>query len=186
MSNLIVEGTVKAPFESLKALFEQETARSAETNVQLCVYHRGECVIDLWSSKTRDPNFGADSLVNAFSSSKNLEAIAMAWLYGQGLIDYSAPVTEYWPAFGGNGKQDLTLADVMRHEGGMASLEISIDPADLLSDRIKENAIGQQLESHGLHYSFPERGRREYHAITRGWIVNEIFRRVDPKGRTIG
>ena len=186
MSNLIVDGTVKAPFESLKALFEQETARSAETNVQLCVYHRGECVIDLWSSKTRDPNFGADSLVNAFSSSKNLEAIAMAWLYGQGLIDYSARVTEYWPAFGGNGKQDLTVADVMRHEGGMASLEISIDPADLLSDRIKQNAIGQQLESHGLHYSFPERGRREYHAITRGWIVNEIFRRVDPKGRTIG
>ena len=49
MSNLIVDGTVKAPFESLKALFEQETARSAETNVQLCVYHRGECVIDLLS-----------------------------------------------------------------------------------------------------------------------------------------
>ena len=68
MSNLIVDGTVKAPFESLKALFEQETARSTETNVQLCVYHRGECVVDLWSSKTRDPNFGADSLVNAFSS----------------------------------------------------------------------------------------------------------------------
>ena len=108
MSNLIVDGTVEAPFESLQALFEQETARSAETNVQLCVYHRGECVVDLWSSKTRDPNFGADSLVNAFSSSKNLEAIAMAWLYGQGLIDYSALVTEYWPAFGGNGKQDLT------------------------------------------------------------------------------
>ena len=42
----------------------------------------------------------------------------MAWLYGQGLIDYSARVTEYWPAFGGNGKQDLTVADVMRHEGG--------------------------------------------------------------------
>ena len=61
----------------------------------------------------------------------------MAWLYGQGLIDYSSRVTEYWPAFGGNGKQDLTVADVMRHEGGMASLEISIDPADLLSDRIK-------------------------------------------------
>ena len=186
MSNLMVNGTAKAPFESLKALFEQETARSAETNVQLCIYHFGECVVDLWTSKTRDPNFGADSLVNAFSSSKNLEAIAMAWLYGQGLIDYSAPVTKYWPAFSGNGKQDLTVAHVMRHEGGMASLEISIDPADLLPDRIKENAIGQQLESHNLHYSFPERGRREYHAITRGWIVNEIFRRVDPKGRTIG
>ena len=25
----------------------------------------------------------------------------------------------------------------------------------LTSDRIKENAIGHQLESHGAHYSFP-------------------------------
>lgn len=40
------------------------------------------------------------------------------------------------------------------------------------------------IEQHGLSYS--SGGKREYHAITRGWVVNELFRRVDPEGRTIG
>merc|ERR1711994_1026649 len=33
---------------------------------------------------------------------------------------------------------------------------------------------------------YPEGGVREYHAITRGWVANEIFRRVHPEGKTIG
>ena len=27
---------------------------------------------------------------------------------------------------------------------------------------------------------------RYYHSFNRGWIINEIVRRVDPKGRTVG
>ena len=133
----------KAPFESLKALFEQETARSAETNVQLCVYHRGECVVDLWSSKT-GTQILAQTVWLTHSAAVRIGGDRHGVALRTRLDRLQRPVTEYWPAFGGNGKQDLTVADVMRHEGGMASLEISIDPADLLPDRIKENAIGQR------------------------------------------
>ena len=34
--------------------------------------------------------------------------------------------------------------------------------------------------------TFADGSRREYHALTRGFILNEIFRRVDPAGRTVG
>jgi hypothetical protein len=27
---------------------------------------------------------------------------------------------------------------------------------------------------------------RSYHAITKDWILNEIFRRIEPQGRTMG
>ena len=69
----------------------------AEKNAQLCVYHRGIKVVDLWCSKTHDPNFGADSLINVFSSGKSLEAIAIASLVGRGLLTYETIICEVWP-----------------------------------------------------------------------------------------
>ena len=57
---------------------------------------------------------------------------------------------------------------------------------DLFAQNIKQNAVGRIIERHAPSYESPGGGRREYHALTRGWIVNELFRRVDPAGRTIG
>ena len=74
-----------------------------------------------------------------------------------------------------------------RHEAGLAAFNHSIPTSDLRRDRIKENSIGRVIENHPQ--AFRKGGgefRREYHAITRGWIVNEIFRRIDPAKRTIG
>ena len=51
---------------------------------------------------------------------------------------------------------------------------------------IKQNAVGRIIEAHAQNFEAAGGGRRQYHALTRGWIVNELFRRVDPAGRTIG
>ncbi len=185
-----VQGTVAPGFESVKQLYEHEMRTMAEENTQLCVYHKGERVVDLWASTTNDARFSPDSIVNIFSSGKSLEAIAMAALVGRGLLEYDAKIVDYWPEFAANGKADLTVAELMRHEGGMAAFTTSLDPEDLLTPNIKQNRIGKVIEAHPLRFRKPngkgESGRREYHAITRGWIVNEVFRRVDPGGRTLG
>ena len=185
-SQVQIHGTVTPGFESVKRLYEHEMETVAERNTQLCVYHKGERVVDLWASTTNDTDFSPDSLVNIFSSGKSLEAIAIASLVGRGRLDYQAKIVDYWPEFGANGKGDLTIADLMRHEAGMAAFNVSIDPRDLFTDKIKENRVGRLIEGHPLRFRKGNRGRREYHAITRGWIVNEIFRRVDPGGRTVG
>ena len=62
----------------------------------------------------------------------------------------------------------------------------SLEAEDLLAENIKENRVGKLIELHPLRFRTGDRNKREYHAITRGWIVNEIFRRVDPRGRTVG
>jgi hypothetical protein len=158
----------------------------AEKNTQLCVYHRGEKVVDLWASATDDSSFSPDSLVNVFSSGKSLEAIAMASLVGRGLLRYEAKISDYWPEFGANGKDGLTVAELMRHEAGLAAFDVSLDPKDLLTENIKQNNVGRVIEGHTQKFRKGDGSRREYHAITRGWIINEVFRRVDPAGRTIG
>ena len=181
-----INGTVAPGFESVKALFEHNMHTLQERDNQLCIYYQGETVVDLWASADGNEQFSPDSLVNVFSSGKSLEAIAMASLVSKGLLDYSEKVTHYWPEFGNAGKQDLTIADLMRHEAGLAAFNVSIRPDDLRTHNIKKNKIGEIIESHPQRYREGDGSRREYHAVTRGWIINEVFRRVDPAGRTIG
>ncbi len=178
-----VHGTVAPGFEPVESLFRHEMNTMAEQAAQLCVYFRGERVVDLWASNGEQEAFSPDSLVNVFSSGKSLEAIAIASLVGRGLLDYNATITRYWPEFGAAGKDGLTVADLMRHEAGLANFDSAIDFEDLFAENIKQNAVGRLIEAHPP--SFAD-GKRQYHALTRGWIVNELFRRVDPAGRTIG
>lgn len=186
MTAIKINGTVAPGFESVKALYLHNMQSLAEKETQLCVYHQGKKVIDLWASVDNNQQFTGDSLVNVFSSGKSLEAIALASLVGKGLLDYDAKITEYWPEFGSNGKHELSVSDLMRHEGGLAALDQSIDPEDLISENIKQNQVGRILENHSQKFRKNGKSRREYHAVTRGWIANEVFRRVDPDGRTIG
>ena len=181
-----IGGGTTPEFESVQRLFQQQMQTLAEENAQLCVYHRGEKVVDLWGSVQDDADFGPDSLVNVFSSGKSLEAIAIASLVDRGLLDYDSRVSNYWPEFNGSGKEDVTVADVMRHEAGLASFDTSIDMDDLLPENIKANRVGSVIERQDRRFRNPDAGKREYHAMTRGWIANELFRRVDPQGRTIG
>ena len=188
MSNY-VNGTVAPGFESVRTLFESNLSQSRDRNAQLCVYLGEECVVDLWASVNSDENFSADSLVNVFSSGKSLESILLAMLADRGLLDFNARVIDYWPEFQGSDenpdKRAMTVADVMRHEAGLAQLDHIFAPADLQAPALHENAVGKVLENHPL--SYPEQDSpRQYHAITRGWIANEIFRRVEPNGRTMG
>lgn len=182
-----INGMVAPGFESIRQLYDYQMNTMAEQNTQLCVYYRGEKVVDLWASVTGDSTFSADSLVNVFSSGKSLEAIAIASLVSKGLLSYDAKITQYWPEFGANGKDGVTVADLMRHEAGLANFDTSLDMEDLFTVNIKQNAIGRIIEGHALSFGASgDGGKREYHALTRGWIVNEVFRRVDPTGRTIG
>jgi len=178
---VVVEGTASSEFEPLRKLFIKNMHRYAEINAQLCIYVGEECVVDLWGTAVGDKDYSGKTLANVFSSGKSLEAIALASL---DTIDYKAKICDYWEEFTGDGKENLTIADLMRHEAGLSSLNVSIEPRDLWRDNIKSNKIGQVLESHPLR--FRRDTPREYHAITRGWIVNELFRRADPFGRTVG
>lgn len=181
-----IQGTVAPGFESVKQLYEYNMQHLAEKATQLCVYHEGEKVVDLWATTEIDDDISPDNLINIFSSGKSLAAIAMATLVGKDLLNYDDKIIKHWPEFGGAGKEGLRVCDVMRHEAGLAAFNKSIDPEDLLTVNIKNNRIGELIEAHPQKFREGEGSAREYHAVTRGWIINEIFRRVDPDGRTIG
>ena len=185
VGRLAISGSVAPGFESIKFLYEQNMRNMLEKNTQLCVYYKGERVVDLWATAVGDQSFSADSLVNVFSSGKSLESIAIGSLVSQDLLDYQDKVTEHWPEFAGQGKGETTIADLLRHEGGMVSFDRPLNSSDLLPENLKKNKVGKVIETHNQKFRLSGK-RREYHAITRGWVLNEVFRRVDEQNRTIG
>jgi len=183
---MIISGQVAAGFEPVKTLYEHNMRTLAEKDTQLCIYVGDQCVVDLWASTTEDPEFSADSLINVFSSGKSLEAITMAMLVDRGHLDYDAKIADYWPEFCGGGGSTTTIADLMRHEAGLAAFDTTLEPASLEPGALLENAVGEVIERQTQKFRPGVEQQREYHAVTRGWIANEVFRRVEPAGRTMG
>ena len=178
------EGFVAPGFESVKAMFEKNFSRGAEESGQLCVYVGEEMVVDLWCSTNTDTNYTGDTLTNVFSSTKSLTAIAMAALVDKGLIKYSDKIASHWEEFGQNDKGELTIADLMRHEAGLANFEAPFDVSCTSRENIKKNALGEIIAKQSCFY--PDGEKREYHSLTRGWVANEVFRRAHPTGSTLG
>lgn len=90
-----------------------------------------------------------------------------------GLIDYEAPVAEYWPAFGANGKATLTVRDVMRHQAGLSGLR-GATQQDLLDHVVMEERLAAAVPGRLL-------GKSAYHALTFGWLMSGLARAVTGK-----
>ena len=130
-----------------------------------------------------------DSIIlqTIFSSGKSFESAALAILHSKGLFEYDDKVTKYWPEFGQNGKEDIKISDVCQHRAGLANFSEVPSIKDTWTENIKTNNLGALIEK--LEPTYPQLEKHgskcEYHAFTRGWILNEIIRRIDPKHRTM-
>ena len=113
--------------------------------------------------------------------------MALAILHSKGLFEYDDQVTKYWPEFGQNDKQDIKISDVCQHRAGLANFSQVPSIKDMWTENIKTNMLGALIEKLEPTYPHWEKygSKCEYHAFTRGWILNEIIRRIDPKHRTM-
>ena len=81
-----------------------------------------------------------------FSATKSVAAIVFATLVDRGIVDYDDRVCDHWPEFAANGKEGITVADVMRHEAGLVYLDDTVMIKDMRTDAVKANAIGAIIE----------------------------------------
>jgi len=142
----------------------------------LSVYLDGEPVVDVWTGysdrRGRRP-WTADTAPMVFSATKGVASVVIHRLADRGLIDYDAPVAEYWPAFGANGKERITVRDVMRHRAGLSHLRVR--HRELLDHRRMEERIAAAPP--GRHF-----GKSAYHALTYGWLLSGLARSVTGRG----
>lgn len=139
------------------------------------VYHRGEKVVDIWAG-TRDRDgrqWEQDTTAMSWSTSKGVVATAAHRLADRGLLDINAPVGEYWPEFKAAGKEDIRVANLLDHSAGMHRVRGVIHDGAQLLDWDRTTAALAAAPA-----AYPVGTRHGYHAITYGFLVGEVLRRV--------
>jgi len=143
----------------------------------LAVYLDGRPVVDVWtgwSDRRGKKWWSADTAPMVFSATKGVASTVIHRLADRGLIDYDAPVAQYWPEFGANGKAAITVRDIMRHRAGLSHLR-GVRRRELLDHRHMEERIAAAPT--GPHF-----GKPAYHALTYGWLLSGLARGVTGKG----
>lgn len=141
------------------------------------MYLDGQPVVDVWtgwSDRRGQKHWGADTGAMVFSATKGVASTVIHRLVDRGLIDYDAPVAEYWPEFGANGKAAITVRDVMRHRAGLSHLR-GVRKRELLDHRLMEERIAAAPV--GRYF-----GKPAYHALTYGWLLSGLARAVTGRG----
>jgi CubicO group peptidase (beta-lactamase class C family) len=144
----------------------------------LSVYLDGEPVVDVWtgwSDRRGTQYWTADTGAMVFSATKGTASTVIHRLADRGLIDYDTPVAEYWPEFKANGKDGITVRDVMHHRAGLSQLN-GVSKADLLDHEVMEERIAAAPVNRLLY------GKPAYHALTYGWLLSGLGRAVTGKG----
>lgn len=179
----VIHGSVKKGFEPVRAAFAENFTRRNELGAACCIYRHGEKVVDLWGG-LRDRATAApwqeDTIVLVYSATKGMSAMAMALAHSRGWIDYEARVADYWPEFAQNGKEAVTVRQLLSHQAGLHRFTEPVDRATVADlDRLADVMARQKPAwEPGTRYA--------YHAITLGFYESELIRRVDPRRRTIG
>jgi len=171
----MVHGYAHPKFWRVARALEKQLVQSPQGGAAVCVYHHGEKVVDLWGG-VRDragTPWTADTLSVSFSTTKGVVSTVLHILADRGLIDYDQPVARYWPEFAQAGKETITVRQILCHEAGLYPLRSRIDHANRLLDwEFMTDMLARSAPAH------PPGTANGYHALTYGYLVGEIIRRV--------
>lgn len=183
LSETLVSGFVKPEFAGVKTAFEENFTKRNELGGACCVYLNGEKAVDLWGG-VRDPATGTpwdkDTMVIVFSLTKGMSALTLALAHSRGWLDYDACVAMYWPEFAQNGKEAITVRQLLAHQAGLHAFHEKIDRS-IIADQDRLAAILAREKP-----AWPPGTRNAYHFMSLGFYEGELLRRVDPSHRSLG
>lgn len=176
-----IGGYSKEPFGSLPDVLSELIDSGHDRGASVAVTIDGEMVTDIWggwADPERTRPWERDTIVNVWSTTKTMTALAALTLVDRGLLDVDAPVARYWPEFAQNGKEGVLVRHVLGHTSGVSGWDQPItvqDVCDLAGSTARLAAQAPWWEPGSAS---------GYHALNQGHLVGELVRRID--GRTLG
>ena len=168
-------GRVANGFEPVARAFAENFEQHGDIGAACALYHRGQPVVDIWGGladlETRRP-WQEDTIVLVFSAAKGPTATCIHQLVEAGRLDLDLPIAHYWPEFGCNGKEQITTAQVLSHQAGLAAIDADLTLAEVLAWDPVVNAIAAQSPN------WEPGSKHGYHARSFGWILGELIRRI--------
>jgi CubicO group peptidase (beta-lactamase class C family) len=169
-----VRGHAAPGFERAAGAFARLAGRG-RGGAALVVRVRGETVLDLctgWTDRAHSRPWTPETLALSFSTTKGVASTVVHRLAERGELAYDEPVAAYWPEFAAGGKARVTVRDLLTHRAGLWSVRaVAERPEDML-DHL---AMEERLAARAVHAPTE---RSAYHAITYGWLVAGLARRV--------
>lgn len=175
------QGFALARYGAVKDAFAANFAAGEELGARFTLVEAGETVVDLWAGfadRKRQAAWNEETLAPVFSVTKAVGALMVARLVDAGRLDYRQTVASVWPEFAEAGKAEVTIEQAISHQAGLPGFPEPMDPG-LWADW---DAVCARLAAMAPMWS--PGSASGYHPVTVGYVVGEVFRRVD--GRTIG
>jgi CubicO group peptidase (beta-lactamase class C family) len=170
-----LHGHVHPEFWRVARALARQLRRSRRGGAAVCVYHRGDCVVDIWGGSTDAAGtpWQADTMSVSFSTTKGVTATALHILVDRGLLDYDDPVAKYWPEFAQAGKERITIRHLLCHQAGLYGIRGLVDDVRRIRDwGYMTDALARAAPA------LPPGTASAYHGFTYGWLVGEVIQRV--------
>ncbi|KAF2420746.1 beta-lactamase [Tothia fuscella] len=176
-----VNGYCDPKFEKVKTLLEDSIESDKELGASISLNIDGKTVIDIYGGYAdfdKSKPWEKDTIVNIFSSTKTITALAVLMLRDRGLLDVDENVAKYWPEFAANGKENIKVRHFLSHTSGVSGWDDPLSLADLLDTPTATAKLAKQAP-------WWEPGIASgYHAITMGNLLGELVLRVSGKSLT--
>ncbi|AMY18071.1 serine hydrolase domain-containing protein [Rhodococcoides kroppenstedtii] len=173
-----VEGRCDAAFHDVAEALQANLASGAEVGASVVVDLDGETVVDLWGGHRdaeRTAPWTEDTVVNVWSTTKTVTALATLMVIDRGLLDPFAPVARSWPEFAAAGKDRIEVRHILSHASGVSGWDRPIAVQDLYDH---ESAVAKLATQPPWWDSRTTSG---YHAASQGHLLAELIRRVTGK-----
>lgn len=179
--NIDISGNCDSRLGGVKDAFASNFSLRDDVGASIAVVKDGELVVDLWGGhldRAGKTPWERDTIINVFSTTKTMSCLALLVLISRGLVDADAPVQNYWPEFGQNGKQGVLVRHLLSHTAGVPAWDQRLDSTALYDWDKVTSLLATQAPW------WTPGTRSGYHAISQGNLVGEVVRRVD--GRSVG
>ncbi|RZO66176.1 MAG: class A beta-lactamase-related serine hydrolase [Parvularculaceae bacterium] len=177
----IVSGTYAPRYDAVARAMLANFQDYAELGVSFAAVLDGQTIVDIragWTTRKKQYPWADDTIACVYSSGKAVQSLLVARAVSSGALDYERPIADYWPEFGANGKQAITVAQGLSHQGGLCGFREEMAPEDWLDwDKVCTRLAGATpLWEPGT--------ANGYHPQTAGLIGGELIRRTT--GKSVG
>ncbi|MDB6103454.1 MAG: Penicillin-binding protein beta-lactamase class [Gammaproteobacteria bacterium] len=179
-TNVRVEGSNHPEFEQVREAFRRNFTEHNELGASVAVTRGGDLVVDLWGGwkdKARTQPWTRETRAPLWSGTKPITGICFAMIIDRGLATYEDCVSNYWPEFGAEGKESITIAQLLSHQAGLTGFRVPTTVTELLATDLAAGRLAAQAPF------WPPGTACGYHGVTTGPIASTIFKRIE--GRTI-